>query len=96
MRDLSKLAKNALAVSSMEGGNQQTDNDDAMTAPGSMPVNRLADRDVQVDPQLDTGEPSDSARHLVNDDGDGGGTADSWNREWKNPRGTDWGVRRER
>lgn len=42
----------ALVPTSQEGGNQQASNEQAMTAPGSQPVNILLDRDVQVDPTM--------------------------------------------
>lgn len=41
-----------LAPTSQEGGNQQSSNELAMTAPGSQPVDVLKDRSVQVDPKI--------------------------------------------
>jgi hypothetical protein len=37
-QDLSNLALKSLAVTSQEGGNMRASNEDAMTAPGSQPV----------------------------------------------------------
>jgi hypothetical protein len=53
MQDLSALAKNSLTVSSMAGGNMMSSNKNAMTAPGSRPVDPLPDRTDQGDPSLD-------------------------------------------
>lgn len=55
VRDLSHLAKNSMWPSSQAGGNMVSDNDEAMTAPGSQPVDKLTDRDVQSDPTVEVG-----------------------------------------
>jgi hypothetical protein len=70
-RDLSNLLPgdpiSALAPTSQEGGNQQSSNELAMTAPGSQPVDILKDRAVQVDPTIEASnkeviEPSDDGK----------------------------------
>jgi len=55
MEDLSSLAKDAMWVTSQAAGNQHSSNDKAFAAPGSMPVNRLSDRDEQIEPDVDLG-----------------------------------------
>lgn len=55
-----------LAPTSQEGGNQQSSNEQAMTAPGSQPVDILKDRSVQVDPRI---EASNKAPIAPSDDG---------------------------
>lgn len=71
VKDLSNLLPqdpiSALSPTSQEGGNQQSSNADAMTAPGSQPVDILKDRDVQVDPKVEVSnktkiEPSDDGK----------------------------------
>lgn len=57
MRDLSALAKNSMWPTSQAGGNMVSDNDEAMTAPGSQPVDKLTDRAVQSDPVVEVGPP---------------------------------------
>ena len=57
MQDLSNLAANSLTVTSQAGGNMMSSNAQAMTAPGSRPVDPLPDRDRQDDPNLDMGPP---------------------------------------
>jgi hypothetical protein len=52
-QDLSSLAKNSLAPTSQAGGNMVSSNEEAMTAPGSQPVDVLTDRDVQSDPAIE-------------------------------------------
>jgi hypothetical protein len=44
MQDLSDLAKNSMWPTSQAGGNMIASNDQAMTAPGSAPVDNLNDR----------------------------------------------------
>lgn len=55
MQDLSSLAKNSMWVTSQAGGNMQCSNKQAMTAPGSQPVDRLSDQLVQEDPTVEVG-----------------------------------------
>lgn len=55
MQDLSSLAKNAITVTSQEGGGLIHDNSPAMTAPGSTPATPQPKADVQSDPTLDVG-----------------------------------------
>ena len=55
MQDLSRLADGALTVSSMAAGNMVSSNEQAMTAPGSRPVDPLPDRANQGNPALDIG-----------------------------------------
>lgn len=64
MRDLSNLARNSITVTSQAGGNMTSSNEEAMTAPGSEPVDPLPDREHQSDPALDMGP-----RRPVSDDG---------------------------
>jgi hypothetical protein len=73
-KDLSNLLPqdpiSALSPTSQEGGNQQSSNEDAMTAPGSQPVDVLKDRDVQVDPKIEASnkrqiEPTDDGKPLT-------------------------------
>jgi len=40
---------------SQAAGNQHSSNAKAMTAPGSMPVNKLSDRDEQIEPAVGLG-----------------------------------------
>lgn len=40
-------------VTSQAGGNMVSSNDGAFTAPGSQPVDKLTDRDVQSDPHVE-------------------------------------------
>lgn len=40
-------------VTSQAGGNMVSSNEDAFTAPGSQPVDKLTDRDVQSDPHVE-------------------------------------------
>lgn len=58
MQDLSNLAKDSMWVTSQAGGNMQSSNSKAMTAPGSRPVDPLPDRDSQDDPTVDLGAPT--------------------------------------
>ena len=55
MQDLSNLAAGSLAPTSQAGGNMMSSNAQAMTAPGSEPVDPLPDRDHQGEPTLDVG-----------------------------------------
>jgi hypothetical protein len=55
-----------LAPTSQEGGNQQSSNELAMTAPGSQPVDILKDRETQVDPKI---EPTNSTQIKPGTDG---------------------------
>jgi hypothetical protein len=55
VRDLSPLARNALTVTSQDGGNMVHDNSPAQTAPGSAPVTPLPAADHMPDPNLDVG-----------------------------------------
>lgn len=48
MQDLSNLAKNSMWVTSQAGGNMLASNAEAMTAPGSQPVDNLNDHQSQV------------------------------------------------
>lgn len=57
MRDLSRLAKDSMWPSSMAGGNMQSSNRNAYTAPGSAPVDPIPDRTEQGDPNIDLGSP---------------------------------------
>jgi hypothetical protein len=72
-KDLSNLLPgdpiSALAPTSQEGGNQQSSSADAMTAPGSPPVDNLRDDQnlVDVDPKVSPSnkvviEPSDDGK----------------------------------
>jgi hypothetical protein len=53
MQDLSHLAAGSITATSQAGGNMVSSNEQAMTAPGSRPVDPLPDRDKQGDPRLD-------------------------------------------
>lgn len=55
MKDLSNLARDSMTVTSQAGGNMSSSNEQAMTAPGSEPVDPLPDREHQGDPKLDIG-----------------------------------------
>ena len=55
MQDLSGLAKNGPWVTSQAAGNMMSSNEQAMTAPGSVPVDPLPDRARQGDPAVDPG-----------------------------------------
>jgi hypothetical protein len=52
MEDLSGLARNGPWITSQAGGNQTSSNELAMTAPGTQPVDHLADRVTQADPTV--------------------------------------------
>jgi hypothetical protein len=52
-KDISELAMKSLAPTSQAGGNMVSSNEEAMTAPGSQPVDVLKDRDVQSDPAIE-------------------------------------------
>lgn len=54
MQDLSHLAENSMWPTSQAGGNMTSSNEQAMTAPGSQPVDKLVDRAVQSDPNVET------------------------------------------
>ncbi len=62
--DLSHLATNSIWATSQEAGNQQASNSDAMTAPGSEPVDVLVNKDVHNDPHVDTKPDPHVNRHL--------------------------------
>ena len=53
MRDLSGLAADAMWVTSQAAGNMTSSTEQALTAPGSRPVDPLPDRADQGDPQVD-------------------------------------------
>lgn len=53
MRDLSGLARDAMWVTSQEGGNMVHDNSPAMTAPGSQPVTPVPKAESQPDPAVE-------------------------------------------
>jgi hypothetical protein len=55
MRDLSALAKDTMWLTSQAGGNMQSSNRLAMTAPGSQPVDPVPDRTQQGDPHVELG-----------------------------------------
>lgn len=52
MQDLSHLAANGPWVTSQAGGNMVSSNDQAMTGPGSEPVDPLPDREHQGEPKV--------------------------------------------
>lgn len=54
-QDLSSLALNSLWPTSQAAGNMTSDAKEAMTAPGSEPVDPLPDRDHQGDPTVKLG-----------------------------------------
>jgi hypothetical protein len=56
MQDLSDLAENSMWPTSQAGGNMQSSNREAMTAPGSEPVDPVPDRSEQGDPHIDLAE----------------------------------------
>ena len=64
MQDLSHLAANSVTATSQAAGNMVSSNDQAMTAPGSRPVDPLPDRTKQGEPDLDIGpaQPVGTAR----------------------------------
>src|SRR5205814_9050932 len=70
MQDLSNILPvdpvSALAPTSQAGGNMLSSNEEAMTAPGSQPVDVLTDRDVQSDPKI---TPSNKAEIAPGTDG---------------------------
>lgn len=53
MQDLSQLAEDSMWVTSQAAGNMTSSNENAMTAPGSRPVDPLPDRATQGDPTVD-------------------------------------------
>jgi hypothetical protein len=55
MQDLSRLAKDSLTISSMAGGNMSSSNREAMTAPGSPPVDPVQPAAKQGDPTVKLG-----------------------------------------
>jgi len=55
VQDLSGLAEDSMWPSSMAGGNMTSSNREAMTAPGSPPVDPLIDREDQGDPTVRLG-----------------------------------------
>jgi hypothetical protein len=62
MQDLSALAKNGPWISSQAGGNMQSSNEQAQTAPGSPPADPLPDREHQGDPTVTA---TDSPRSVL-------------------------------
>ena len=52
MQDLSSMAKNGPWITSQAGGNMMSSNEQAMTAPGSLPADPLPDRSEQGDPKV--------------------------------------------
>lgn len=60
-QDLSDLLPggkvSVLAPTSQAGGNMTSSNEQAMTAPGSQPVDKLVDRAVQSDPTIEVSGP---------------------------------------
>lgn len=52
VQDLSHLAANGPWATSQAGGNMVSSNEQAMTGPGSPPVDPLPDRDHQGDPHV--------------------------------------------
>jgi len=56
MQDLSNMARSSMWPTSQEGGNMQATSSEAMTAPGSQPVDKLVDRAVQMDPAVEMGK----------------------------------------
>lgn len=57
MQDLSHLAENSITATSQAAGNMLSSNAQAMTAPGSEPVDPLPDRARQDDPNLTQSGP---------------------------------------
>lgn len=57
------MAEDSLAVSSMAGNS--SDNDEAMTAPGSPPVDPAVDAEHQSDPTVDMVPDPHVDRHVV-------------------------------
>jgi hypothetical protein len=53
VKDLSHLADDSMWVTSQAGGNMQSSNRLAMTAPGSQPVDPVPDRTQQGDPHIE-------------------------------------------
>lgn len=53
--DLSQLAENSIWPTSQAGGNMQSSGRQAMTAPGSPPVDPVPDRTEQGDPGISLG-----------------------------------------
>jgi hypothetical protein len=53
VKDLSHLAKDSLTVTSQAGGNMSSSSKNAMTAPGSEPVDPVQPASKQGDPALD-------------------------------------------
>jgi hypothetical protein len=54
-QDLSGLARDSMWVTSQAAGNRQSKPDNAMTAPGSSPVDRELPEDQMADPTVETG-----------------------------------------
>lgn len=54
-RDLSDLARDSMWVTSQAAGNRQSKPDNAMTAPGSSPVDRELPEDQMADPAVEVG-----------------------------------------
>jgi hypothetical protein len=57
MQDLSQLAQDSMWPTSQAAGNMTSSNDQAMTAPGSLPVTPLPDRQHQDDPNVSMSGP---------------------------------------
>jgi hypothetical protein len=72
MQDLSSLLRpdpvSALVPTSQAAGNATSSNEAAGTAPGSLPVDPLPDRDEQSDPSVDA--TAYDGRHLVRGGGE--------------------------
>lgn len=75
-QDLSELSRNSMWPTSQAAGNMTSNADEAMTAPGSEPVDPLPDRDHQGNPTVKLGtarQPGDdgkpSARGTAGDPG---------------------------
>lgn len=54
-RDLSELAKDSMWPTSQAAGNRQSTSDNAMTAPGSSPVDRELPESQMADPEVEVG-----------------------------------------
>ena len=55
--DMSELAVNSMWPTSQAGGNMQSSAKEALTAPGSEPVDPVPDRSEQGDPHIDLAQP---------------------------------------
>lgn len=71
-------ATKGMWATSQSAGNRVSSPDDAMTAPGSQPVDPEISAEHQSDPTVDLGQQTAGGRHLDRGDSPGGPGSPSW------------------